>query len=492
MSYLRIFFAGLGFIIFSSLPATAAVSLRDSVLKVFTMSNSMDYYQPWQSVGNAGKTGSAVVISGNRILTNAHVVSDHTFIQVRKDSDPKKYTAKLLAVAHDCDLALLTVEDESFFKGVEPVDFGELPKLQEAVTVLGYPEGGDKLSITEGVISRIEITTYFESSRKLLTVQIDAALNPGNSGGPVLQNGKIVGIAMQGISNSQNIGYMIPAPVINHFFKDLDDGKYDGFPALGIEVTNTENPTLREFYKIKDQKGGVLINKVMPAMAAFDHLKEGDVVFKIDNVAIGEDGTFEFRDNERLSLTYLIDSKQIGEDVDIQFIRDGKMQDVKIKVGGFAQLVPPINYIEKPTYYIYGGLVFTVLSTDLLRAWGNRWLEQSPIDFLYYLLGTGRLNDENKKEIVVLLQILPDNINVGYHQYQNMIIKKINSQEVASFRDLVQTLSNQKDKYTIIETEQKVKFILDNENIKSINDEILKRNNIPFQYSDDVKAWLVQ
>ena len=154
----------------------AKADVNECVVKIFVTSNSVDYYQPWQTRGSRPKTGSGCIIKGNRILTNAHVVADHTFIQVRKFSDPKKYTAKLEAIGHDCDLALLSVDDPTFFNGIIPPELGALPSLTETVTVIGYPSGGDKLSITEGVISRIEVIPYSHSSLHLLAVQIDAAV----------------------------------------------------------------------------------------------------------------------------------------------------------------------------------------------------------------------------------------------------------------------------------------------------------------------------
>lgn len=217
------------------IPLAYSDSLNDAVVKIFVTSNKMDYYRPWQSHGINSQVGSGSIIKGNRILTNAHVVSDHTFIQVKKNADAKKYTAKVVAIGHDCDLAVLSVDDPEFFDGITPLEFGGLPELQDAVTVIGYPRGGDKISITEGVVSRIELTTYSQAGRNLLTVQIDAAVNPGNSGGPAFQDGKLVGVVMQSLKTSQNIGYMIPMPIIEHFFEDLADTSYDGFPYLGIE-----------------------------------------------------------------------------------------------------------------------------------------------------------------------------------------------------------------------------------------------------------------
>ncbi len=472
------------------LSSMAGADVRDSVLKVYVTSNSMDFYRPWQSLGSMSMTGSGCILPGKQILTNAHVVSDHTFIQVRKVSDPQKYTARVLAIGYDCDLALLTVDDPEFFKGITPLELGELPKIQDSVAVIGYPEGGDKLSVTEGVVSRIEITPYVQSNRQLLTVQIDAAINSGNSGGPVIQRGKLVGIAMQGMADSQNIGYMIPPPVIRHFFSDLDDGKYDGFPALGVEINNTENKTLREFYKISGQDGGVLISRVMPGSPAHTILHEGDVILDLDGIPIGVDGTFQFRESERLSLSHIINEKQLWQEAKVTYVRGGEIKSAMITLAPFVPLVLPPKFFAKPSYYIYGGLVFTVVSIDLLKAWGPKWWEQAPLDVLYYLAGTGRLNEKERKELVILTQVLPDNLNVGYHNYQNEIVSRVNGIEIKAFQDLVSLLHSQKKKYVIIETENNLKIILNSSHIDQVTKEILKRNNIPFQYSDDVVKWL--
>lgn len=68
--------------------------------------------------------------------------------------------------------AMLTVNDDEFWEGVSPVEFGELPALQDAVTVVGYPIGGDTISVTSGVVSRIEILSYVHGSTELLGLQV--------------------------------------------------------------------------------------------------------------------------------------------------------------------------------------------------------------------------------------------------------------------------------------------------------------------------------
>ncbi|MCK5581823.1 MAG: trypsin-like peptidase domain-containing protein [Candidatus Omnitrophica bacterium] len=470
----------------------SANSLSSSVVKVFVTSNRMDYYRPWQARGSSSTTGSGCVVEGNRILTNAHVVDDYTFIQVRKESDPKKYTAKVEAMGHDCDLAVLSVEDPEFFEDLTPLNFGELPQLQETVAVVGFPFGGDKISITKGVVSRIEVISYTQSARKLLAVQIDAAINPGNSGGPVFLDGKLVGVAMQLVQSSQNIGYMIPVPIIKHFLKDLIDKKYDGFPTLGVDFRNTESKTLRSYYRINDQDGGVLITRVLPHSPAHGIIKEGDILLRVDDTPVGIDGTFEFQDDQRLSMSYLISRKQMGDQIVFQLSREGEVLTKEVKFKSFPGLVPVPRHFKKPSYYIYGGFVFTILSSDLLRSWGKNWWAKAPLDFLHYLAGTGRLNLDAKKEIVVLLEVLPDDLNVGYHSYHNMVITKVNGQAVESFKDFIVGLESNKDPYTIIQTDHQLKIILDNQKAQNTTQLILERNHIPQQSSDDVAAWISQ
>ena len=81
------------------------------------------------------------VLPGKKIVTNAHVVADHTFVLVRKHGSPTKYRAQVKAVGHECDLALLSVEDDHFWDDVNFLELGDIPLLQQAVAVVGYPQG---------------------------------------------------------------------------------------------------------------------------------------------------------------------------------------------------------------------------------------------------------------------------------------------------------------------------------------------------------------
>eukprot|EP00884_Botryococcus_braunii_P012079 jgi/Botrbrau1/20872/Bobra.0135s0007.1 len=217
--------------------ARDAERLMESVVKVFCTHSEPNFSLPWQRKRQYQSTSSGFVIGNNRILTNAHSVDHHTQVKVRRRGSDEKYVARVLAVGTECDIAMLTVDDLSFWDGLESVRMGQLPHLQQQVTVIGYPIGGDTMSVTSGVVSRIEVTSYVHGAAELLGIQIDAAINSGNSGGPAFNSrGECVGIAFQSLrhEDAENIGYVIPNPVMEHFLNDFDKhGKYTAFPSLG-------------------------------------------------------------------------------------------------------------------------------------------------------------------------------------------------------------------------------------------------------------------
>ena len=225
---------------------TSDSDIVGSIVKVYSRCYPYSYESPWLLAAEESGTGSGCIISGNRILTSAHVVANAKFIQVKRAGGRDKAQAEVEVIGHQCDLAVLRVKDPLFFEGAVPLAPGPLVSVRDRVTVYGFPEGGEELGTTEGIVSRVELQRYAHSRIRLLCGQMDAAINPGSSGGPVIMDGRIVGIAFQALGG-ENISYMVPSPVIEHFLKDIEDGDFDGLPGLGLVVQSLENPDLRLF-----------------------------------------------------------------------------------------------------------------------------------------------------------------------------------------------------------------------------------------------------
>ncbi|KAJ7009144.1 protease Do-like 2 [Populus alba x Populus x berolinensis] len=341
----------------------------DAVVKVYCTHTEPDYSLPWQKQRQYTSTGSAFMIGNGKLLTNAHCVEHYTQVKVKRRGDDTKYVAKVLARGVDCDIALLSVESEEFW-GAEPLEFGCLPRLQDAVTVVGYPLGGDTISVTKGVVSRIEVTSYAHGSSDLLGIQIDAAINPGNSGGPAFSDqGECIGVAFQVYRSEEveNIGYVIPTTVVSHFLNDYErNGRYTGFPSLGVLLQKLENPALRACLKVNSNEG-VLVRRVEPISDANRVLKEGDVIVSFDDVNVGCEGTVPFRSNERIAFRYLISQRFTGDVAELGIIRAGSFIKVKVVLNPRVNLVPYHVDGGQPSYLIIAGLVFTPLSEPLME-----------------------------------------------------------------------------------------------------------------------------
>ncbi|UCF30452.1 MAG: trypsin-like peptidase domain-containing protein [bacterium] len=477
------------FIVTAAGPTSTALAGRDaefeevrrSLVKVYTRSNPPDVRNPWQKLGITSTSGSGVVIEGNRILTNAHVVANQVNVEVKREGTTRRFEAGVEYVGHDCDLAILSVDDKDFFEGAVPVKLGTTSLIRDSVTVYGFPLGGETISVTEGIVSRIEVSRYAHSRRPLLLVQIDAAINPGNSGGPVISGGKMVGIAAQSIRSAENVGFMVPASVIDHFFEDVRDGRFDGFPSLGVTYQAIENPSLRRALGLADGETGVLVTGVNFGSSANGTLRAGDVLLRIDGIPVAEDLSVPWRENNRLHFGYLIQSKQVGDRATLSILRDGRRIEEVISLRDEADLVPRPGFDVPPSYYIFGGLVFQPLSVDYLRLF-----KHMPPDFSYYV-SYRNLKTAERRQVVLLSKVLATPLTRGYQGWQDAIVNTVQGEVPRDLPDLVRIIESSADPWLRIEAESGRVLVLDLQEAASKTTDVLGRYGIPEDRSEDLK-----
>jgi S1-C subfamily serine protease len=440
-----------------------------SVVKIFASVSIPNYKYPWQTPKISQFSGSGAIIANHQILTSAHVVSGAKYIEIKKENDPKKYLAHLKYISHQADLALLELEDKDFFIGTKPLKINKKIKHRDEVTVLGYPIGGDTISSTTGVVSRIEYINYVWSGDYLPAIQIDAAINSGNSGGPTIdKDGNLVGIAMMKLERSSNIAYIVPSIIINNFLEDIKDNKVNGFFKLDTYYQNIENNSLKNYYGLKNGNG-ILINKT----DLHDKiLQRNDIVLSIDSQEIANDGTIE-SEFGRINFKLLLDTKQIGETVTLKVLRDKKIITLNYPILNQKPLITT-EFVQDPRYFIFGGLTFTPVTQNYLRTVG---ISKNGVQ--RYLSNI----DSNKEvtELVSWMQtIFPHDINRGYFS-NSFIVKSVNGIDIKSLNHFVQVIDNTKEEYIKINFMEQMQVILNTKKAKESFRQISKIYNL---YSD--------
>lgn len=457
------------------------LEVKKAIVKIYSSAKEPNFKKPWIS-SNMRSSGSGAVIGKNLILTNAHVVANNTFMEVQRHDIAKRYIAKVVAVSHELDLALITTDDKSFFKDIKPLAIGALPKSEQKISVYGYPMGGKTLSVTSGVVSRVEHQRYVHSGEKFLAIQVDAAINPGNSGGPAISDGKIVGVVMQGMTFSQNIGYLVPTVMVKHFLKDWKDGHIDGVPQLHIFVSKLENPAIKRYYGLNQKQTGIIVNKVMPLGNSAGKLKSGDIIMNINGKKVFDDGTIEFRPGEYTSAKFETDKLQIGDSVKLKVWRDKKAIDVDInlsKGNSSVWLVKSYQYDKDPRYLIYGGYLFSPLVENIVDTDKRKECK------LYSLLDESATKD--KKEQVILLGVFADKSNRGNQGLYHYLPVKINGKKIKDFDSFVKDIQSKKDGFIVLEDKAKRQVVIDVKEALERNRYILNLYNIEFDRSKDLR-----
>ncbi len=458
----------------------AGAEPEKSVVRITTFTQQPVFDAPWRFESVRRASGSGFVIRGKRILTNAHVVSWARQLVVYRYQDPRPYLARPIFIGHDCDLAVLEVENPDFFEGMEALEIGELPKVRSTVVTYGYPAGGEQISYTKGVVSRVEVQAYAHiGNRAFLAVQTDAAINPGNSGGPVIQDDKVAGVAFQGMSGLENAGFFIPQPVIQHFLRDVEDGKLDGIPELGLRLVALQNQTYRKFLGLPDNDLGARVDYLYPELSAAKVLRPDDVLLQAGAYPIASDCTIIYQGN-RVNVSAAFGEYQRGEAMPLKLWRQGRETNVSVTFGSKRLDQAEGNQYVLPRYYIFGGLVFTPLSLDYLRSFGANWADATSAELRYELFFRRmETPDKARPEPIVLATILSHDVNANFSIRGRALIDSINGIRIEKMEDVVRAFESSTNAQDAIEfvTQHNLEC-LNHAEAKAANAGILSNNNI--------------
>jgi len=466
--------------------------VENSVVKIFATLRTPDPFKPWTKQAPRDVTGTGVVIEGKRILTNAHVALYASQMQVQANQSGDKLPATIEFIAPGIDLAVLKLEDESFF-ATHPalVRAPKLPTVKDAVMVYGFPTGGTSLSITKGIVSRIEFAGYnFPVSG--LRIQIDAAINPGNSGGPALAGEEMIGLAFSRLGGADNIGYIIPCEEIDLFLKDIADGRYDGKPAMFDSLQTNENPALRSFLKLTKTTEGMIVRETDSTDSSYP-LRPWDVITRIADAHIDNEGMVKIGDNLRVRFQYLIQQKAQNGKVPITVLRAGQELPVELPVYPDRPLLIPDLEGEYPPYFICGPLVFSTATSQFVGPISTNAKAIGALSFIGSPLVTRRGDKPafaDEELVLISSPFFPHKLAKGYDNPISRVVRTINGTAVKNLAHLVTLLRDTQDEFiTIVFAGRATEaLVFARKEMLAATDDILNDNGVRAQGSPDTLA----
>ncbi|NND95882.1 MAG: trypsin-like serine protease [Pirellulaceae bacterium] len=465
--------------------------VKKSVVKVYSIQRGYSLTSPWKRLTSKTVSGSGVLIASDQVLTNYHVVAMSTDVSISLDGQSERLSGTVEATAPGIDLALIRLET-AVADQVTPLEVASsTPKSGSKIQVFGYPKGGESISITEGVVSRREHVRYKYRTYGLRT-QIDAPLNSGNSGGPMIADNKIVGIAFSGLSSSNDIGYAIACEEINEFLEDVKDGSYDGKPQLWLHSQTLASKDMRRWLNMPDGSTGIKF-AAMPIPVDDYPLQFNDVITHIGSFDVNNLGKVNLDDNTQVSYVHAVEQSAEDGIVPAKILRDGKSMDVELPVFRDPHYLLDHQPDRPPTYFVYGPIVFGVATADFLSSFdalvargGSSGRAASAVLSImqqsenpYFTRRYDRVKDKDQ-ELVVISKLISNRMTRDTRVALPAVVRSINGQKITSIREAAERINSLDEDLLVIEFEDNrgTTIVFDRDAIESSHQEIMEENAI--------------
>jgi len=461
--------------------------IENAVVQLEVSTVGIKYAEPWSVRKTYISTGSgfAIKIANTPvIITNAHVVD--MGIKVTLVKHGKRYSATILEISYECDIAVVVPKSRDFWDGVNFLELGSMPKKQDKIYVYGFPLGGENVSITKGIISRVQIVGYADFVNRI-SLQIDAAINPGNSGGPAVNaNGEVIGVVFAGMLEAQNMGFVIPIIILKHFIEYFHKfKKFKGLCELGLEIQNLENADLRHYMGLPPNKSGVIVSGLMYENDATKKIHPGDVIMSIDGYRLDYSGNMLLRDiisskydvdtydetnNEIAYFDNYIGIKLPDEHIKLEILRNGKTINVSVKTEVHISGIPIYPTEVSTKYVIVGGMVYVMLSHMLLKEKFEVGITMPDVNDVI----------ARKSEAIVLSKVLQSEYTQGYRA-ELLAVDTVNGKTIQNMKQLSKVVlsARAKNKPLIVRyVNSKIIHVIGTEANKAKNNKLVIESNI--------------
>jgi hypothetical protein len=233
-------------------------------------------------------------------------------------------------------------------------------------------------------------------------------------------------------------------------------------------------------------ENGVLVIKVFKNSPARGKLKENDVILKIDDYDIADDGSIKLSEDLLTDYKHAIDLHHIGESINITYSRAGKVRTTKLDADRALEsysLVAGEQFDETPEYYIYGGILFVPLNMNLIKRWGNDWSRAAPVALLQ---ARNEWSSPERRERVVALQVLAADVNLGYHDWRNWVVDSVNGEPIRDFAHFSDMVKNTDAENIVFENTNGYQMVINHADAVDSEQQILEQYRIPAAYSKEL------
>ena len=457
-------------------------AMKQSIVYLETSFYGYEQSQPWRHKNLSENWACACAVGEYELLTTAWSVANLAFVKALRYGQNEFISAKIKVIDYECNLCLIELDPNALSEPLRPLIFSE--DYQKGAEVDFYWLSSDNhLYNGRGYLDRATVQKTNTSYEKRLHYivantshltgagQVYCVGSPSNAGSrskPAV--GGPIGIACWANKNKE--AGLIPAETINRFLAaartcaaraenagtGVADKDYEGFGSVGFATSELLDPAMRSFLKMPATlKNGAYVTDVYNLGTASSVLKKADVILAIDSNPLNSYGQFMHPKYEWLDFNYLITSKPVGQTVLFELWRDGRKIHLGAEVKSFKaseMLVPYHEYDQQPEYIITGGFILQKLTREYLKRWGDDWTGKVTPHLYHYYRDFAFKPTSERNNVVILSYVLPAEINLGYSDLRQIVVKKFNGMTIRTIEDILTAQKlNPESGYDVIEFE---------------------------------------
>jgi hypothetical protein len=470
----------------STAASSGPFSWENAVIQIEVTSKVYNYIQPWAR--DEHKTyKSGVYVGEHEIITTADGLADQTLIRLKKQGGGLFSLGTVVWIDYQANLAALTTDENDFWTGLQPAKLADPNPISGDVRILTWQD--DQLQNRQGEIDEMSVDNAALSFVSVPVLRIDSTIPGAGWGEAVTVNNELIGLASQ---QSGNTVTAIPSSFINSILKARRNKTYTGLGYFDFTWDAPQNPLCLDYLKLPGPARGVIVKEtgLKPGVASI--VKPHDIILQIDGFDIDAEGNYHDPQYKKLCLENLSSrGKWAGMDCKFKIWRDGKEMNVtyKLPLSDYRDaLVPQQSFDQDPEYVLVGGFVFVPLTEAYLRSWGSDWRQRAPFRLAYY--DTDKVTPERPQR-VVLSQVLPNAVNIGYEGLRNSVLDQINGIKIKQIADIATALKspvNGFDVFTFETGESVQEAVLDASDLDHANTEIMDLYHIPADHVLDTEV----